>query len=109
MNNGGGVDARQRAAAFKCAGRSDALTPDRSSPVGKGGRGGLRRGIGFFKRGCYNVTRSLLSLATVSPREACETEASVTAEILKRTRRRSFRGACGALRATVVSCSEDNY
>lgn len=56
---------------------------------------------GVFLAGCYNVTPSLLLLATVSYR-GCGTEEAVTAGIFKRTHSIYFTG-CAALRATVVS------
>lgn len=53
------------------------------------------------RRRCYNVTHSLLSLATVSCRGR-EREAAMTAGIPKRTHSIYFTG-CSALRATVAS------
>lgn len=92
--------AHRRAAAFKHVAAAT-LWPWSLFTYGKAFAGPF-----VFLAGCYNVTHSLLSLATVSFR-GCETEEAMTAGILKRTHSIYFTGF-SALRATVVSWSEDN-
>ena len=92
--------AHRRAAAFKSAAAAT-LWPWSLLTYGKAFAGRC-----VFLAGCYNVTHSLLSLATVSV-GGCETEEAMTAGILKRTHSIYFTGF-SALRATVVSWSEDN-
>lgn len=93
--NNGGVGGSPKSSSLQTCSRCNALALI-ALHLGKAFTGPF-----VFLAGCYNVTHSLLSLATVSIR-GCETEEAMTAGILKRTHSIYFTGF-SALRATVVS------